>query len=168
MNASGLLRSCISAAAWLVTLASLTGCAHLVVLGDALSASEHHDLGVIYEAGGQPALAEAEYRRSLRLDPHQSVVWVNRGNLEAAQGAWTTAEKRYRRALREAPANADAANNLAFALLQQGRLDAARGFALAAVSHGGARDSVYRDTLAEIERATTRGGRIVPRSAESR
>ena len=35
----------------------LAGCAHLVVLHDPLTASEHNDLGVVYESSGQHALA---------------------------------------------------------------------------------------------------------------
>lgn len=134
---------------------ALASCSHLVVLRDALTASEHNDLGVAYEASGETALAVREYRRSLRLDPHQGVTWVNRGNAEAAQGRWRDAERSYRRALVESPANADAKNNLAVALLHQGRhLDEARTLAEAAVAAGGARDSVYRATLAEVTRGT--------------
>ena len=130
----------------------LSGCAHLVVLHDPLSADEHNDLGVAYEASGQPALAEKQYRRSLVLENGRSQTWVNLGNAEAAQLRWRDAEKSYRRALREDPADADALNNLAVALLRQNRLrDEARTLAERAVAVGGERDSVYRGTLAELK-----------------
>lgn len=144
-----------AAVATAVVLA-LGGCAHLVVLRDPLTASEHNDLGVAYESSGQSGLAAKEYRKSLRLDSHQGRVWVNRGNVEAALGDWSAAEKSYRRALRESPADSDAMNNLAVALLKQGRnREEALGLAERAVAGGGERDSVYRATLAEVNR----GGR---------
>ena len=146
------------AAAWralsaVTVMLFASGCSHFVVLRDALSASEHNDLGVVYEAGGQTALAAAEYRKSIRLQPHQSAAWLNRGNLEAKAERWPAAAKSYRRALVESPDDADVRNNLAVALLRLGRLREARDQATRAVATGGDRDSLYRDTLAEIERA---------------
>lgn len=143
---------------WRVTVATtvalaLGGCAHFVVLRDPLTAGEHNDLGVVYESGGQAQLAATEYRKSLRLDPRRSQTWVNLGNVEAAGGRWRAAEKCYRRALRESPTDADAMNNLAVALLRQGRnRDEARGLAERALAAGGGRDSVYRATLDEVNR----------------
>ena len=132
---------------------ALTGCAHLVVLRDPLTASEHNDLGVAYESSGQTTLAAKEYHKSLRLDPHQSRAWVNLGNVQAAEGRWRVAEKSYRRALRDSSTDADAMNNLAVALLRQGgRRDEARALAERAVATGGERDSVYRATLTEVNR----------------
>ena len=128
----------------------LGGCAHFVVLRDPLTASEHNDLGVAYESGGQRHLAVKEYHKSLSLDRHQSRTWVNLGNVEAADGRWRAAEKAYRRALRDSSTNADAMNNLAVALLRQGRnRGEARAWAERAVSAGGP-DSVYRATLDEV------------------
>ncbi len=149
MSATRVVRVTVAAMAMLLT----SSCSHFIVLRDALSASEHNDLGVVYEANGQMALAAAEYRKSLRLDPHQSAAWINRGNLEAAGAHWRAAERSFRRALQESPADPDATNNLAVALLRQGRVRDARACALRAVASGGERDSIYRDTLAEIERA---------------
>ena len=132
---------------------ALGGCAHIVVLRDPLSASEHNDLGVAYETGGQPALAAKEYRKSLRLEPRQSRAWINLGNVEAAGGNWHDAESAYRRALRESPTDPDAMNNLAVALLRQGRERVeARTQAERALAAWGERDSMYRATLAEVER----------------
>ncbi len=148
-------RAGLIAAALAATIA-LGGCAHLVVLRDPLTASEHNDLGVAYEASGQTALAAKEYRSALRLDPHQSRARVNLGNVQAAEGRWRAAEKSYRQALRDTPADPDAMNNLAVALLRQGRApEEARSLAERAVAVGGARDSVYRATLDEVDR----GGR---------
>lgn len=134
--------------------ASITGCAHLVVLHDPLTAREHNDLGVAYESTGRLDLAGKEYRKALRLEPAYAQARVNLGNIEAASGRWGDAEKCYRRALKDSPEDYDAMNNLAVALLKQGRqLDEARSLAERAVAAGGARDSVYRATLAEVESA---------------
>src|SRR2546429_662616 len=96
-----------------VVIAALAGCAHLVMLHDPLDASEHNDLGVSYEAGGQIDLAAREYRRALSLDPHDARFRVNLGNVEAAGAHWASAERCYRRALRDSSTDADALNNLA-------------------------------------------------------
>jgi len=136
----------------LSVVTALAGCAHLVVLHDPLTASEHNDLGVAYESSGQLDLAAREYRRALRLDSRQARARVNLGNIEAANGRWGRAESCNRRALRDSSTDYDAMNNLAVALLRQGRrLDEARALAERAVAAGGERDSVYRATLAEVK-----------------
>lgn len=137
--------------------AALGGCSHIVVLNDPLSAMEHNDLGVAYEASGRIDLARREYRRALALDHRLVRARVNLGNLEAGAKRWRRAEDSYRRALREAPADGDALNNLAIALLRQGRaLAESESLASKAAATGGARDSIYRATLAEV-RAARRG-----------
>ena len=151
MNVPRLARPVLIALTLAVVIA-LAGCAHLVVLRDPLTASEHNDLGVAYESGGQPDLAEREYRRALGLDPRYARARVNLGNIEAANRRWDSAESCYRRALRDSSTDYDAMNNLAVALLKQGRrLDEARALAERAVAAGGERDSVYRATLAEVK-----------------
>jgi tetratricopeptide (TPR) repeat protein len=143
----------------LAVIVALAGCAHLVVLHDPLSADEHNDLGVVYETNGQPDLAAREYRKALRLDPHQARARVNLGNIEAAKGRWASAETCYRRALADSSTNCDAMNNLAVALLRQNRkLDEARALAARAAASGGERDSIYRATLAEVNSAA--GGQV--------
>jgi Flp pilus assembly protein TadD len=138
----------------LAVVTALTGCAHLVVLHDPLTASEHNDLGVAYESSGQLDLAAREYRRALRLDSRQARARVNLCNIEAANGRWGRAGSCFRRALRDSSTDYDAMNNLAVALLRQGRrLDEARALAERAVAAGGERDSVYRATLAEVKSA---------------
>jgi len=151
MNVPRLARPVLIALTLAVVIA-LAGCAHLVVLRDPLTASEHNDLGVAYESSGQLDLAAGEYRRALRLDSHQARARVNLGNIEAANRRWDSAESCYRRALRDSSTDYDAMNNLAVALLRQGRrLDEARALAERAVAAGGERDSVYRATLAEVK-----------------
>ena len=128
-----------------------SSCSHLVVLHDPLSASEHNDLGVAYESNGRARLAAREYKKALRPNPHASRTWVNLGNAQAAQAQWHAAEKSYRHALRDSVSNSDALNNLAFVIHRQGGRDAeAKALATRAIAYGGARDSVYRETLREI------------------
>jgi Flp pilus assembly protein TadD len=130
------------------------GCSRFVILHDPLSATEHNDLGVAYESKGQLDLAEKEYRQALKLEPKRSATRVNLGNVEAARGDWKTAESHYRRALADSSSNADAMNNLAYALLRQHRnLDEARALAERAVASDGERDSLYRATLEEARAA---------------
>ncbi len=129
-------------------------CSHLVILHDALTAAEHNDLGVAYEAQGETKLAAREYRRALRLDPRMVRARVNLGNIEAQAGRWPESERLYRRALVDAPDDPDALNNLAVALVRQRkRLDEAEALAQRAVAHSGERDSVYRSTLKEVRAA---------------
>lgn len=126
------------------------GCAHFVVLNDPLSAAEHNDLGVAYERKGEIELARAQYQAALRKDPRLVPARVNLGNAEAARGNWAGAEKCYRRALEDSATDADALNNLAMALMRQSRHpEEAVSLAGRAVAIGGARDSIYRATLAE-------------------
>jgi len=134
--------------------ATIAGCSHIVVLNDPLTAAEHNDLGVAYEAAGKRDLAMREYRVALKRDPRLVRARVNLGNLEAAAERWHEAEDNYRRALRESPADADALNNLAVALMRQGRsLAEAESLATRATELGGERDSLYRATLAEVQAA---------------
>lgn len=133
--------------------AGLTGCSHLVVLHDPLTAAEHNDLGVAYEARHQPALAEREYKNALRQDRHFATARVNLGNIAASEGRWKRAEKCYRLALRDRPADPDAMNNLAMALLRQGKaLGEAESLASRAF-RANESDSTYRATLDEVRRA---------------
>jgi len=130
---------------------AIWGCAHIVVLHDPLSAAEHNDLGVAYEAQGDARLAAREYRRALRMDPRMARARVNLGNLSAQAGRWSEAEGLYRRALVDSPEDPDAMNNLAVALARQHkRLDEAESLARRALAHSAGRDSVYRATLEEI------------------
>jgi tetratricopeptide (TPR) repeat protein len=138
----------------LAALVLLCSCSRIVILYDALGAAEHNDLGVAYERQGQAELAAQEYRRALRRDPAFIRARVNLGNLDAAAGRWAEAERTYRRALKDAPDDPDALNNLAMALLRQGRkLDEAEALALRAVTAAGAADSIPKATLAEVRAA---------------
>jgi len=141
-------------AAALLAVALLAGCSHLVVLHDPLSAAEHNDLGVAYERRGEWDLAAKEYRRALKIDPTYARARLNLGNVAAQRGHWHDAEREYRRALPALEQDPDPWNNLAVALLRQGRaLAEAESLATRAVGLAPGRDSLYRATLAEVRAA---------------
>ena len=153
MKRPSLARS-LAAVGGLIACAALAGCAHLVLLHDPLGAADHNDLGVAYESRGELDHAAEQYRAALRIDRRFSRARVNLGNVEAARGRWRRAERCYRAALADSAGDPDAMNNLAVALLKQGRRSAeARALAERAVGIGGPRDSIYRATLAEARAA---------------
>src|SRR4029077_10877955 len=106
------------------------------------------------EGQGRLDRAAREYRKALKLDPHFGRARLNLGNTEAASGRWSAAERNYRRALADLPGDPDPPNNLAMALLRQGRdLGVAESLAVQAVRLAPGRDSLYRATLADVRAA---------------
>ncbi|HON38830.1 MAG: tetratricopeptide repeat protein [Desulfomonilia bacterium] len=93
----------------------------IVVLEDPLSASEHNELGVIYERSGKIDLARKEYLKAAEKDASWPVPLFNLGNLAYAQGDPAQAERFYRRCLALDGTDADVMNNLAHVLHEMGR-----------------------------------------------
>lgn len=127
------------------------GCAlpRIIVLNDPLDARQHNDLGVAYEQRGEFDLASREYQRAAELDSGWAVPLINLGNIAARQKDWPGAAERYRGALGRHPDNAEAMNNLAWALTQAGRPADALAWAQQAVATAPA-DPWCWDTLAEV------------------
>ncbi|MCM2358312.1 MAG: tetratricopeptide repeat protein [Geobacteraceae bacterium] len=136
----------------LVSAALLCGCTlpRIIVLNDPLNAREHNDLGVSYQQRSEFDLAIREYERAAELDADWARPVLNRGNVHAARGEWLLAGKYYWQALRREPENAEAMNNLAWALLQAGEVADALDWARKAVA-ADSREPAYLDTLAEIQ-----------------
>ncbi len=109
--------------AFLPVLILLWSCSmpRIVVLEDPLSASEHNDLGVIYERSGKIDLARKEYLKAAEKDASWPVPLFNLGNLAYAQGDPAQAERFYRRCLALDGTDADVMNNLAHVLHEMGR-----------------------------------------------
>jgi len=112
--------------------------------------------GVELEQNGRAEEAVSVYRELLDAHPESPRAWINLGNAEAARGRRSEAEAAYRSALRIAPADRDALNNLAWLLLGLGD-EARRGEAealatQAAVSAGTDRPQAL-DTLGRIQLA---------------
>ena len=98
----------------------------IIVLEDTLTAEEHNDLGVIYEKKGLTDLAEKEYLKASGKREEWMVPYFNLGNLCYKSGDYSRSEGFFRKALERAPGNPDVMNNLANAMLMQGRIDEAR------------------------------------------
>lgn len=141
--------------AWALALLLAAGCSHLPPLirrsGDALDPREHVRLGESYEAQGLRAEAAAQYEAAARRDPSFVEAWVALGNLAFADGRLDAAEKAFRRAVKAAPLNPAALNNLAMTIMARGgRLDAAEAFARRALAEPGALRPYALETLANI------------------
>jgi tetratricopeptide (TPR) repeat protein len=108
--------------------------------------------GVELEAKGQLGEARAVYRGVLSADPRSVRAWANLGNVERALGRRALAEEAYREALRLAPADRDALNNLAWLLYEDGsRLHEAEALARAAAGPPGREQPFACDTLGRIQ-----------------
>jgi tetratricopeptide (TPR) repeat protein len=101
----------------LVAGLALAGC---VATGPArsMSADEHNDLGVTYFERGEARRALREFEHAAALRPDWARALVNLGDARLAVGEVEGAIEAYRRAVRIAPDDPAAANNLAWALLQ--------------------------------------------------
>lgn len=117
------------------------GCGKLpeiVVLHDPLTAEEHNNLGVSYEARGEYSLAEREYKEALKIRKDLFCAQFNLGNLYLKMGRENEAEDAYKKAIALDPAQPDPYNNLASLYLQSGRnLGEAQKLAEKAVSLSG-------------------------------
>jgi len=114
--------------ALVLLLCLMCACAmpQIIVLEDTLTAEEHNDLGVIYEKKGLTDLAEKEYLKASGKREEWMVPYFNLGNLCYKSGDYSRSEIFFRKALERAPGNPDVMNNLANAMLMQGRIDEAR------------------------------------------
>ncbi|MEW5949877.1 MAG: tetratricopeptide repeat protein [Thermodesulfobacteriota bacterium] len=117
------------------------GCGKLpeiVILHDPLTAEEHNNLGVSYEARGEYSLAEREYKEALKIRKDLFCAQFNLGNLYLKMGQESEAEDAYKKAIALDPARPDPYNNLAHLYLQGGRHpDEAQKMAEKAVSLSG-------------------------------
>jgi len=135
----------------LLGMVLLWGCTQprIIVLNDPLDAHQHNDLGVAYEQRGEFDLAGREYRRAAELDKGWALPLINLGNIAARSAEWQGATEHYQAALARQPDNAEAMNNLAWALAQAGRPEEALPWAQQAVAAAAA-DPRCWDTLAEV------------------
>jgi tetratricopeptide (TPR) repeat protein len=97
---------------------ALAGCAAARPGGDPLSAEEHNDLGVAYFGRGDHGRAAREFERAVALRPGWGRALVNLGDARLAAGQVALAIEAYERAVEAEPGDPGAANNLAWALLQ--------------------------------------------------
>jgi Tfp pilus assembly protein PilF len=106
----------------------LSSCAipQVYVIEDPLTASQHNDLGYIYESQEKYVLAEKEYRAAIQKEKNWSAPYFNLGNIYFKMRDMPKAEEYYREAIGRDPANSDAMNNLAYVLCEQGRYEEAK------------------------------------------
>ncbi len=135
----------------LLVLALAASCAlpKIVVLEDRLTAEQHNDLGYIYEQKGMNDLAGKEYALALKKRPDWKVPRFNLGNIAFKAGDYRKAEESFREVLELDPNDPDALNNLANALLLQGRSKEAREAVDRAL--GIKNRDEYLDTLRKIQ-----------------
>jgi len=99
-----------------------------------------------------PAAARRGYVAALARWPDSEAAGLGLGNANYALGELQGAASAYARVTERHPEAADAWNNLAQALFELGRDEAARTAARRAVALGGTRAETYRETLRAIER----------------
>jgi tetratricopeptide (TPR) repeat protein len=102
----------------LAILLAAAGCAAPRPSVNPLTAEEHNDRGVTHFERGEPRRAAGEFERALALRPDWTRALVNLGDARLALGEVEGAIEAYRRAVTVAPDDPGAANNLAWALLQ--------------------------------------------------
>ncbi len=121
-----------------------------------LERERYYDALAGVEESGRPALALPGWQAALTQWPGDAVAQFGLGNARLALGDWRAAEHAYRELLAARPALAPARNNLALALLEQGRLAVAEAEAqqaLADADPGSALAAEISDTLARIRAA---------------
>jgi tetratricopeptide (TPR) repeat protein len=98
-----------------------------------------------------PAAARRAYVALTERAPRAYGAWIGAGNTAYAARDFAQAAAAFARATELRPDAADAWNNLAMALLEDGRRADARSAVLRALAIGGLRADRYRETLATIE-----------------
>lgn len=109
-----------------------------------------------------PALGPRAYETALAAWPRNLFSRLALGNAAYRRGQLEQAEDHYRQATRDHPDAADAWNNLAQVLMEQGRTGDALDAARLAVSIGGPRAATYAATLGKIEAAALPAAQDVP------
>jgi tetratricopeptide (TPR) repeat protein len=102
-----------------------------------------------------PGAAEQAYRTALNRWTQSLGAQMGLGNIAYARKDLPTAEAQYKNALEQHPDAADAWNNLAQILFEQGKKAEAVAAAEKAVGLGGPHIDLYRKTLMEISSGTT-------------
>lgn len=118
-------------------------------------------LAFLLERTGQPAEAEARYRRALEQEPGHPMIRFNLANLYLKTGRLEETEGLYRELLAARPDWTEAANNLAWVLVEKGAHREAIQILEGALEAGALRNHELLDTLGVAHR---RAGR--PEAAE--
>jgi TPR repeat/Peptidase_C39 like family len=103
-----------------------------------------------------PMMAQRAYETALRQWPDSALARIGLGNTYYKMGQLDAAGQAYRQVTQDHPQSADAWNNLAQVLFEQGQASQAWGAAQHAVALGGTRLTTYQTTLDQIERQQAR------------
>lgn len=120
----------------------------IVVFDDPLTAEQHNDLGVAYEEKGDLGLAEKEFEKALKKNREWVIPYLNLGHLYYRQDKLDRAEHILREGLRAKGDHPDLLNNLAWVLMEKGRLEHAQYLVDKAIAIEDKEE--YRDTRREI------------------
>ncbi len=134
----------------LLLMIALAACAmpKIVVFDDPLTAQQHNDLGVAYEEKGDFGRAEREYEKALKKNREWVIPYLNLGHLYYRQEKLDRAEHILREGLRVKGDHPDLLNNLAWVLMEKGRLEHAQYLIDKAIAIEDKEE--YRDTRREI------------------
>ncbi|OPY93032.1 MAG: Tetratricopeptide repeat protein [Syntrophaceae bacterium PtaU1.Bin231] len=134
----------------MLALVLMQACAmpKIVVFDDPLTAQQHNDLGVAYEEKGDFGLAEKEFEKALKKNREWVIPYLNLGHLYYRQDKLDKAENILREGLRAKGDHPDLLNNLAWVLMEKGRLEHARYLIDKAIAIEDKEE--YRDTRREI------------------
>ena len=127
-----------------------SGCAvpKIIILDDPLSPEEHVTLGVAYEKKGEIDNALKEYKLASKKLP---LAYLYIGNICFQKNEFDEAEFAYKKAIKNAPNNSDACNNLAWLYCtKKENLDEAERLVLKAMKLNPSKENIYRDTLEKV------------------
>ncbi len=119
----------------------------------AANESDVLDALVAFEKTGAPGAARASYASAARRWPANLAFHLGLGNSAYAAGDRAAAADAFQRATQAHPESGPAFNNLAYVLMELGRLPEARAAASKAVAIGGQWQAAAADTLASIDKA---------------
>jgi Tfp pilus assembly protein PilF len=120
----------------------------IIVIDDPLTAEQHNDLGVAYEQKGDFDLAGKEFEKAIKKNKDWVIPYLNLGHLYYRQNKLDQAEATLREGLRLKGDHPDLLNNLAWVLMEKGRLEEAKALIDRAIAIEDKEE--YQDTRQEI------------------
>ena len=132
----------------------LGACGHIAPApADPLQPDEHLSLAHIYETKGETDLALSEYLKALQSEKGASDAHTHFAiaNIYLNKKMYLKAEERYKKAIELRPSEGPYYNNLAWAYMEDGKMDKAESAAYDALSKDPDRGYIYLDTLGVIK-----------------
>jgi Tfp pilus assembly protein PilF len=120
----------------------------IIVIDDPLTAEQHNDLGVAYEQKGEFDLAGKEFEKAIKINKDWVIPYLNLAHLYYRQDKLDQSEATLREGLRIKGDHPDLLNNLAWVLMEKGRLKEAKTLIDKAIAIEDKEE--YQDTRQEI------------------